>query len=198
MALPDTAVRQAKPSGKNYTLKDAGGFALFVGPKGAKQWYASRPAARATLSQIDRHFGKDILPWLGDLPIVDVSRQHVLEVLRKIERRKAMTTAEKCRAWLNQLFRCAMVEKGLVANPGADLDIVALPKPKVRHNSHLRMDELPAFLRKLGTFGGIAGLGGSVGLLGRRSAAAGFTDACGAAGAGDDCSVFEDLVCAAP
>ncbi|WP_339532292.1 site-specific integrase [Pseudomonas mucidolens] len=38
------------------------------------------------MSQIDRHFDKDILPWLGDLPVVEVSRQHVLEVLRKIER----------------------------------------------------------------------------------------------------------------
>lgn len=68
----------------------------------------------------------------------------MLEVLRKIERRKVMTTAEKCRTWLNQLFRYAMVEKGLVTNLSADLDIVAMPKPKVRHNPHLRMDELPA------------------------------------------------------
>lgn len=109
---------------------------------------------QSTLTQIDRHFAKDILPWLGDLPIVEVSRQHVLEVLRKIERRKAMTTAEKCRTWLNQLFRYAMIEKGLASNPASDLDIVALPKPKVRHNPHLCMEELPAFLRKLCAYGG--------------------------------------------
>lgn len=194
MALTDTAVRQAKPSGKNYTLKDSGGLALFVGPKGAKQWHfrfywlgkqsrislgvypavslkearTARDEARAlvaqgvdprsnrrearlaasastensfrsvytdwrafrglslkvgrqsTLSQIDRHFNKDILPWLGDLPIVQITRQHVLEVLRKIERRKAMTTAEKCRTWLNQLFRYAMVEKGLAPSARTD------------------------------------------------------------------------------
>lgn len=223
MPLTDTAVRQAKPTGKNYTLKDTAGLALFVGAKGAKQWHfrfywlgkqarismgvypavslkeareardqaralvaqgvdpranrrevrlavcsASENAFRAvyddwyvfrglslkrgrqsTLEQIERHFTKNILPWLGDLPIVEVSRQHVLEVLRKIERRKAMTTAEKCRTWLNQLFRYAMVEKGLASNPAADLDIVALPKPKVRHNPHLRMADLPAFLRKV-------------------------------------------------
>ena len=39
MALTDTAVRQAEPSGKNYTLKDADGLALSVGPKGAKHWH---------------------------------------------------------------------------------------------------------------------------------------------------------------
>jgi len=111
---------------------------------------------QSTLEQVERHFTKDIMPWLGDLPIVEVSRQHVLEVLRKIERRKAMTTAEKCRTWLNQLFRYAMVEKGLASNPAADLDIVALPKPKVRRNPHLRMADLPAFLRKVSIYGGHA------------------------------------------
>ena len=228
MALTDTAVRQAKPSGINYTIKDTDGLALFVGPKGAKQWHfrfywlgrqarislgvypavslkdarRGRDEARAliaqgvdprthrrearlaasastdgafrsvfadwrafkalsvkagrqgTLEQIDRHFAKDILPWLGDLPITEISRQHVLEVLRRIERRKAMTTAQKCRTWLNQLFRYAMVEKGLATNPSADLDIVALPKPKVRHNPYLQMDELPELLRKLSSYGG--------------------------------------------
>ncbi|WP_373870596.1 Arm DNA-binding domain-containing protein [Pseudomonas parasichuanensis] len=39
MPLTDTAVRQAKPTGKNYTLKDSAGLALFVGAKGAKQWH---------------------------------------------------------------------------------------------------------------------------------------------------------------
>ena len=36
MALTDTAVHQAKPSGKNSTLKDSGGLALFVSPKGGQ------------------------------------------------------------------------------------------------------------------------------------------------------------------
>ncbi|WP_218583476.1 Arm DNA-binding domain-containing protein [Pseudomonas sp. CM27] len=39
MPLTDSAVRQAKPTGKNYTLKDTAGLALFVGAKGAKQWH---------------------------------------------------------------------------------------------------------------------------------------------------------------
>ncbi len=63
---------------------------------------------------------------MGDLPLTEISRQDVLEVLRKIERRKVMTTAQKCRTWLNQLFRYAMVEKGRATNPSADMDIVAL------------------------------------------------------------------------
>ncbi|MBV6286791.1 Arm DNA-binding domain-containing protein [Pseudomonas aegrilactucae] len=39
MTLTDTAVRQAKPSGKNYSIKDLDGLALFVSARGARQWH---------------------------------------------------------------------------------------------------------------------------------------------------------------
>lgn len=95
-----------------------------------------------------------MLPWLGQMSIFDVDNPHLLDVLRRIERRKAFTTAEKVRGWLNQSFRYAMVEKGLRYNPASDLDIVAAPKPPVSHNPFLRMEELPTFLQALHAYGG--------------------------------------------
>jgi len=82
---------------------------------------------QSTLSQIDRIFAKDVLPRLGLFDIFEVDNSHLLEVLRRIERRKAFSMAEKVRTWLNQMFRYAMVEKGLRHNPASDLDIVATP-----------------------------------------------------------------------
>ncbi len=109
---------------------------------------------QSTLSQIDRIFDKDVLPALRSLSIFEIKRQDLLEVLRRIERRKALTTAEKCRTWFNQLFRFAMVALNLPENPAADLDIVAMPQPPVRHNPFLRMHQIPAFLRALRGYGG--------------------------------------------
>ena len=109
---------------------------------------------QSTLSQIDRIFDKDVLPTLRNLSIFEIKRQDLLEVLRRIERRQALTTAEKCRTWFNQLFRFAMVELNLPENPAADLDIVAMPQPPVRHNPFLRMHQIPAFLRALRDYGG--------------------------------------------
>lgn len=223
MALSDTTVRQAPAKGKDYTLNDFDGLALFVSAKGSKHWYfrfcwdgrqqrislgrypeiglrdartrrdearslvaqgidprARRQRERAvaqtagattfeavfhlwrdfkalslktgrqsTLSQIDRIFAKDILPTLGKRSIFDVARTDLVEVLRKIERRNALTTAEKCRTWLNQLFRYAMVEVNLETNPANALDIVAIPQAPVKHNPFLRMNELPTLLCKL-------------------------------------------------
>jgi integrase len=228
MPLTDTAIRLAKPTGRDYTLKDGDGLALFVCASGAKNWHFRfswagkqprislgtypeislkearelRDQARAlvakgvdprihrrqerkaahlaasntfeavfrswrdfkalslktgrqsTLSQIDRIFKKDLLPALGPQSIFKITRADLLEVLRKIERRGAHTTAEKCRTWFNQLFRYAMVEVELQSNPAADLDIVAMPKPRVKHNPFLRMEQLSAFLVKLRHYGG--------------------------------------------
>lgn len=219
MSLTDTAVRQAKRTGKAYTLNDTDGLALFVTAKGAKSWHfrfywahkqcrisfgsypaislkrarelrneartllaegidpraerrqARESAARtfqvvfetwrdfkalsleegrqSTLSQINRIFRKDVLPWIGQKPASEVTRQDLLQILRRIEHRKAFSTAEKCRTWFNQLFRYSIVTLDLQSNPAADLDIVAAPQPPVRHNPFLRMHQMPEFLRTL-------------------------------------------------
>lgn len=228
MALTDAVVRQARTTGKNYTLNDSDGLSLFITRHGAKKWHfrftwqgkqhhlsigpypeqslktareqrdelraqmtrgidprvyrlQSRAAALAapsqtfnavfkawrdfkaqslkrgrqsTLSQIDRIFAKDVQPILGPLSIFDIEPTHLLTVLRKIEHRHALTTAEKVRGWLNQMFRYARVEHNLRYNPASDLDIVAMPKPPVSNNPFLRMDELPAFLWALRAYGG--------------------------------------------
>ena len=226
MALSDTTVRQARTTGKNYTLSDADGLLLRVTATGGKLWHFRfywqgkqqrisfgtypevglkaarrlREDARAliaqgidpreqrreaqriatpeahtfhtvyhqwrdfralslkegrqsTLSQIARIFKKDVLPHLGALPIHTIRRTDLLHVIQRIEQRKAHTTAEKVRTWFNQLFRYALVKHELDTNPAGDLDIVALPKPPVSHNPHLRMHELPAFLHTLRQYG---------------------------------------------
>lgn len=222
MALSDMAVRQAKATGKPYTLGDTDGLSLGVSDQGGRSWHSryvwvgkpkrmslgtypevSLREARAllakgvnpgvdrkrrrqairlagehsfkavfkawfdhrnlelkkgrnsTLSQIERIFEADVLSSLGRTPIHDVRRGDLVEVVSKIERRHAHTTAEKVRTWLNQLFRFAMIKiDGLDTNPASDLDVVALPKPPVLHNPFLRLPELPELLQKVRRYRG--------------------------------------------
>lgn len=230
MALSDAAVRQAKATGKDYTLGDIDGLSLAVTATGGRSWHfrycwaskqkrmslgtypevglrearALRDEARArlakginprihrkhardavlqadqntfksmfdrwvahraltlkdgrqsTLSQIRRIFNKDVLPTLGKRSLFEIKRPDLLEVLARIEQRRAFTTAEKCRTWFNQLFRFALVKvSGLEQNPASDLDVVAAPKPPVAHHPFLRIAELPAFLCTLRGYGGM-------------------------------------------
>lgn len=229
MALSDATVRQAKPTGKAYTLGDLDGLSLAVSEQGSRSWHfrycwagkqkrmslgtypevslrearALRDQARAllarginpkldrkqkrravrladensfkalfvmwlehrklelkegrnsTLSQILRIFDRDVMPSLGKMPIYEIRRSDLLDVLARIEQRKAHTTAEKVRTWFNQLFRYAMVKVGgLESNPASDLDVVAVPKPPVIHNPFLRLPELPGFLQKVRCYRG--------------------------------------------
>lgn len=229
MALSDLAVRQAKTTGKDYTLPDIDGLSLAVSPIGGKSWHfryywagkqkrmslgtypevglrdarSLRDEARAliakninpkihrkqkrqavrlaaensfksvylewlehrklelkvgrqsTLSQIQRIFEKDVLPKLGEISIYDIRRSDLLEVIAKIEQRKALSVAEKVRTWFNQMFRFAMVKvNNLEANPASDLDVVAVPLPPVVNNPFLRLPELPELLRKLRNYKG--------------------------------------------
>lgn len=124
------------------------------------QWLAFRAlelkeGRQSTLSQIRRIFKKDVLPHLGGRSIFGITRHDLLDVLSRVELRDALTTAEKCRTWFNQLFRYALVRvPGLEINPALDLDVVAIPKPPVDHNPFLEMHELSVLLPKMRAYGG--------------------------------------------
>jgi len=96
-----------------------------------------------------------MLPFLGKRPIYEIQRADLLDVLARIERRKVLTVAEKCRTWFNQLFRYALVRiEGMEQNPASDLDVAVLPRPPVHHHPFLRMVELPTLLAKLRCYRG--------------------------------------------
>ncbi|HCF4926092.1 TPA: integrase arm-type DNA-binding domain-containing protein, partial [Pseudomonas aeruginosa] len=229
MALSDLAVRQAKATGKAYTLPDLDGLSLAVTAAGGRTWHfryywagkqkrmslgtypevtlrearSLRDEARAllakginprvhrkqkrtavrladentfeavyrkwlkhrglslkegrqtTLSILPRIFDKDVLPTLGKRSVYEIKRPDLLEVIAKIEKRRALSVAEKVRTWFNQLFRYALViVPGLEQNPASDLDVVALPLPPVNHNPFLRMAELPKLLQRLRSYRG--------------------------------------------
>lgn len=110
---------------------------------------------QSTLEQIERIFDNDVLPALGKSSIYAIKRHDLLDVLARIERRRAYTVAEKVRTWLKQLFRFALVKApGLEQSPASDLDVVAVPKPPVTHNPFLRMPELPDLLQAIDGYGG--------------------------------------------
>lgn len=104
---------------------------------------------QGSVSQSQRYLNSEILPVIGGKPITEVTRAEVLKILRKIEARGALNVAEKVRTWLSQIFRHAIAEGHIQLNPASDLDVVALPVPKPRHNPALRLSEVPDFIEAL-------------------------------------------------
>jgi len=109
---------------------------------------------KSTIKQLEAYLDKDILPVLGKVPIKNIRRSDVLIIQKNMEARGALHIASKCRRWLNEMFRAAVVQGHIEVNPATDMDVVALPEPPQKHHPHLKMAELPAFLNALEDYPG--------------------------------------------
>jgi integrase len=64
---------------------------------------------------------KDLFPWLGALPLADVTAPALLEVLRKVQARGALRMAHDLREYAGQVFRYGIATGRCKRNPAADL-----------------------------------------------------------------------------
>lgn len=136
----------------------------------AQEWVAFRSprltqGRQGSAAQAQRYLGKDILPMLGERPIVEIKRKDVLAVIRRVETRGALNVAEKVRTWLHQIFRFAILHDYVEVNPATDLDMLAAEQPPVKHNPHLDLTELGEFVRDMRNYRGSLLIGLGVQLL---------------------------------
>lgn len=73
---------------------------------------------------------KDILPWIGHLPIKDVPRSALRECLERVQKRGAIESAHSTRKNCGQVFEFAdgLSDDGVVPNPARNLSQVLIPE----------------------------------------------------------------------
>lgn len=106
--------------------------------------------------QVEKFLGKDVFPKIGPVPIRMVTAAHLLEIIRKVEKRGAQSIAVLIRQWSGQIFRYAASTLRADSDPSAPLR-GAIKRAAVRHNPPLAKDEIPRFLNLLGSYGGYRG-----------------------------------------
>ncbi|MCP8899260.1 tyrosine-type recombinase/integrase [Gilvimarinus xylanilyticus] len=75
---------------------------------------------------------RDILPYLGNRPITDITPKELLTVLQKIEQRGAIETAHRAKQYVGQIYRFAIASD--LANSDPSLTLAdALKSPKEQH-----------------------------------------------------------------
>lgn len=122
----------------------------------AEAWYENKKPgwAVASAAKARQYLDSDLIPALGTRPMPEIRRPELIDVLQKLERRGAHDAAKKCRGWLSNIFRYALVAGVIETNPATDLDVVAAQAPKRRHHPHLPLAELPALLKAMDGFNG--------------------------------------------
>ena len=100
----------------------------------AREWFDTRKDEWATTyaKKIFRRLEADVFPWLGKLPVPNITPPMVLDMLRKAENRGAIETAHRVLETCGQVFRFAVATGRIESNPARDLKD-ALRKPMVQH-----------------------------------------------------------------
>ena len=100
----------------------------------AREWFAVWKADKAQTHIVRtwRLLEKDILPYLGDIPVAEIKVPDVLKVCRRVETRGVVETAHRAKTTIGQVMRFAIATGRAEREPTADLKgalQVASPKP---------------------------------------------------------------------
>lgn len=121
----------------------------------AREW-VDQQSNRWTPDHVNRVLDSltdNIFPDVGFRPINEITPPELITVLRKIESRGALETAQRILQRCHAVFRYAVSTGRCERNPAADLR-GTLKAPKRKNYAALSAAELPEYLKKLDTYDG--------------------------------------------
>jgi integrase len=122
----------------------------------ARRWHEGRSEQWSEVHsrRILISFEKRTFPYIGKIAIGKVSPQDILKLLRKMENEGLGESTRRLKESIQRVFTFAIIEGLITQNPASNLEQVLKPKPKVEHQSYLKEDELPIFLKQLDDYDG--------------------------------------------
>lgn len=102
----------------------------------AREWFSHREKEIAGnhSGRIFSRLERDVFPWIGSLPIEQITAPVVLSLLRRIVARGAVESAHRAKSSISQVMRYAITTGRAERDPCPDLK-GALPSPRVQHFS---------------------------------------------------------------
>lgn len=121
----------------------------------AREWIEKKSArwSPSYLRQVINVTEADVFPFIGNLPIRQVTAAHLLEIISRVEGRGAETVALMIRQWVSAIFRYAVATLRADNDPAAALR-GSIHRPKVEHRKPLSRAEISKFLTQLDSSGG--------------------------------------------
>lgn len=122
----------------------------------AREWFSKYQPTWTPdhAEKIIRRLERDVFPWIGARPIVEIAAPELLAVLRRIESRGALETTHRAHQNCGQVFRYAVATGRAERDPSGDLR-GALPPAKVKHLAAITEPaEIGALLRAMSAYQG--------------------------------------------
>lgn len=100
----------------------------------AREWFAKFSSGWADnhANRIIRRLERDIFPWIGNLPVAEITAQRLLEAVQRIENRGAVETAHRALGNCGQVLRYAIATARATRDVSTDLR-GALAPTKTEH-----------------------------------------------------------------
>jgi hypothetical protein len=116
----------------------------------AREWYEHKRGmwSENHANTVMRRLEQDLFPVIGRKPIRDITSQMMLDVIRRIEERKAFEIARRATQTSGLIFRYAMLTGRAESNPAEALKCALKPYKKGNYAA-MEIKEFPAFLAKL-------------------------------------------------
>ncbi len=114
----------------------------------AQDWYTKQNWTEKHANNIKSRLEKDVFPIIGWKAIKDVTIPDIIQILRNIENRGAITVAQRINGYCTEIFDYAISQSICDTNPALGR-AKFLKKHKHKNRDHLSEKELPDFLRKL-------------------------------------------------
>lgn len=122
----------------------------------AREWYIKH-SSKWTPShgeRIIRRLEKDIFPWLGRRPIIEITAEELLNTLRRIESRGAIETAHRAHQNCGQIFRYAIATGRAERDVSINLRGALPPTKKSHHASIIKPQAIGELLRAISDYQG--------------------------------------------
>ncbi len=98
----------------------------------ARDWLKLSKNSKGTVARAERRLEMFVFPYLGKMPIAEITAQDLLQRLRRIESQGKHETAHRVRSLCSRIFRYAIVEGRAERDVSTDLR-GALTSVKVKH-----------------------------------------------------------------
>ena len=123
----------------------------------AKSWFESKATRRSKVwrDTHDLYMRRDLSPFIGNIPVVEITAETLLGVLEKCRLRSGPLTADRVRQTAVQVFDYGKRKLKVTSNVARGLvGWTDDEKPRKKNNAWLKAKEIPAFLAAVDAYPG--------------------------------------------
>ena len=122
----------------------------------AREWFAKNEPVWSSshIRTVKSRLERDVYPIIGCRPIAEISRGEIISLLRTVEARGVIETADRIKIYCGQIFRYALNLEKITHNPVSDMRDVLKKREHGHHAAITEPKQLAGLLRAIDAYEG--------------------------------------------